>query len=196
MRKTRAAALISGRGSNLRALLAACRSPSFPVEIALVISNRPEAPGLEFARAEGVEAMTIDHTLFGKGAAGRQAFEGALDKALRSANVELVALAGFMRLLEPGFVNAWSGRLINIHPSLLPAYKGLDTHQRMIDDGARFAGCTVHYVVAEMDAGPIIGQAALMIAPGEDAQSLAARTLALEHRLYPECLKRAALALA
>ena len=195
MRKTRAAALISGRGSNLRALLSACGSPSFPVEIALVISNRPDAPGLEFARAAGVEARAIDHTEFGKGAAGRRAFEHALDAALRGADIELVALAGFMRLLGADFVNAWSGRLINIHPSLLPAYKGLNVHQRMIDDGARFAGCTVHYVEADMDAGPIIAQAALMIAPGDDAATLAARTLALEHRLYPECLKRAALAL-
>jgi phosphoribosylglycinamide formyltransferase-1 len=179
----------------MRALLDACRAPSFPVEIALVISNRPDAAGLEFARDEGVEARIIDHTTFGKGVAGRRAFEHALDQALRSANIELVALGGFMRLLGADFVDAWRGRLINIHPSLLPDYKGLDVHQRMIDDGARFAGCTVHYVEAEMDAGPIIGQAALMIAPGEDAATLAARTLALEHRLYPECLKRAALAL-
>jgi len=195
MHRARTAVLISGRGSNMEALLRAARAPDYPARIALVISNRPEAAGLAIADAEGVETLVIDHSAFGKGEPGRRRFEAALDAALRARHIELVALAGFMRLLGADIVNAWAGRMVNIHPSLLPDYKGVNVHERMIADGVRFAGCTVHYVAPEMDSGAIIGQAALMTAKEDTPEALARRTLALEHRLYPECLAKAALAL-
>jgi phosphoribosylglycinamide formyltransferase-1 len=180
--------LISGRGSNLEALIAACAKPDFPAEIALVISNVPGAGGLGFAERAKIPALTLDHKAF----AGREAFEAKLTEALESAGVELVCLAGFMRLLTPSFVDRWKGRLINIHPSLLPVYPGLDTHARALADGAKEAGCTVHHVVAEMDAGPIIIQARVPILPGDDAERLAARVLKEEHRIYPEAVRRIA----
>jgi phosphoribosylglycinamide formyltransferase-1 len=183
--RLRCAVLISGRGSNLEALIAACAKPGFPAEIVLVVSNVPGAGGLAHAERAKIPALTIDHKTF----SGREAFEAALTAALEQARVELVCLAGFMRLLTPSFVERWQGRLINIHPSLLPAYPGLDTHARAIADGAREAGCTVHRVVAEMDAGPIIIQARVPILPGDDAHTLAARVLKEEHRIYPEAVR-------
>ena len=185
MARLRCAVLISGRGSNLESLIAACAKPDFPAEIVLVISNVPGAGGLAHATRAKIPAITIDHKAF----PGREAFEARLTEALAGAGVELVCLAGFMRLLTPSFVARWQGRLINIHPSLLPAYPGLDTHARAIADGAKEAGCTVHHVVAEMDAGPIIIQARVPILAGDDADALAARVLKEEHRIYPEAVR-------
>lgn len=193
MARLKVGVLISGRGSNLQALLDAVAATDFPAEIALVISNVPGAAGLDRARAAGVPVVTIDHKKFGKGLEGKEAFEAALHRALEGAAVELVCLAGFMRLLSPAFVARWQGRLINIHPSLLPAFKGLDVHAAMLRAGVKIAGCTVHYVSAEMDAGPIIGQAAVPVLPEDTPETLAARILAEEHRLYPECVRRIAL---
>lgn len=173
--------LISGRGSNLQSLIDATLDPTFPAEIALVLSNKAEAFGLERARQAGIATAVIRH----KDYDGREAFDSAIDSALRHAGVELVCLAGFMRLLTPGFVAAWHDRMINIHPSLLPAFKGLDTHERVLAAGVRFTGCTVHYVRAEMDDGPIIVQAAVPVAPGDTPERLGARVLQAEHRCYP-----------
>ena len=173
--------LISGRGSNLAALIAACHAPEYPAEIAVVISNRPGAPGLQFASDAGIPTQVIDHKKF----ASRAAFDSALDNTLRAAGVDLVCNAGFMRLLTPDFVEAWRDRQLNIHPSLLPAFRGLDTHERAIAAGVRISGCTVHFVRAEMDEGPIVAQAAVPVLPGDDAEALAARVLRAEHRLYP-----------
>lgn len=174
--------LISGRGSNLQALLDAAADPAFPAQVALVLSNRADAYGLERAAKAGVESAVIDHKPF-KG--DRPAFEAAMDARLRQSGVELVCLAGFMRLLSPWFVNQWRDRMINIHPSLLPSFKGLDTHQRVLDAGGRLHGCTVHYVRAEMDDGPIIAQAAVPVLDGDDADALAHRVLTQEHAIYP-----------
>jgi formyltetrahydrofolate-dependent phosphoribosylglycinamide formyltransferase len=187
--RKRVAALVSGRGSNLQALLAA-KQDSY--EIALVISNRPDAGGLEIARGAGVEALIVDHKDYGK---DREAFERTMDAALRERNIEIVALAGFMRVLTPFFVSAWAGRLLNIHPSLLPKYPGVDTHARVLAANESMHGCTVHLVVDKVDAGEILGQARLAILPGDTPETLAARVLELEHALYPPCLARLALAL-
>ncbi len=173
--------LISGRGSNLAALIAACEAPDYPAEIAIVISNRPAAPGLQFAESAGIPTQVIDH----KGFTSRAEFDRALDDALRTAGVDLICNAGFMRLLTPDFVEAWRDRQLNIHPSLLPAFRGLDTHERAIAAGVRISGCTVHFVRAEMDEGPIVAQAAVPVLPGDDPEALAARVLHAEHRLYP-----------
>lgn len=181
MAKLRVAVLISGRGSNLRALIDAARDPSWPAEVALAVSNVPDAPGLAHAAAAGVETAVLDH----RGYASREAFEGDLDARLREAGVGLVCLAGFMRLLGAGFVDRWSLRLVNIHPSLLPSYKGLRCHERALADGVRVSGCTVHFVSAEMDSGPIIAQAAVPVRDGDDPETLAERVLAAEHRCYP-----------
>lgn len=186
MAKTlRVGVLISGRGSNLQSLLAACAAPGFPAGIVTVLANRPGAGGLDHARAAGVAASVIDH----KGFAGREAFEAAVTAALEEAGVELVCLAGFMRVVTPGFVRRWQGRMINIHPSLLPLFPGLDTHARALAAGVKLHGCTVHYVSEEVDGGPIIGQAAVPVLPGDDEEALAARVLRAEHRLYPACLR-------
>jgi formyltetrahydrofolate-dependent phosphoribosylglycinamide formyltransferase len=182
--KKRVAVLISGRGSNLQALLDARQDV---YEIVLVISNVPNVEGLERARAAGVEALTIDHKPFGK---DREAFEHAVDAALRARAIEVVALAGFMRVLTPFFVRAWAGRLVNIHPSLLPKYPGTNTHARALEARDSEHGATVHLVVEEVDAGEIIGQATMPITAGDTADSLAQRVLALEHALYPESLAR------
>lgn len=179
------AVLISGRGSNLQALLDAARDPAFPARIVRVISNVPDAAGLKRAEAAGVATSVIDHRAY----KGRPAFEAALDHTLREDGVELVCLAGFMRLLTADFVNAWHDRLINIHPSLLPAFPGLDTHARALAAGVRFTGCTVHFVRPVMDEGPIIVQAAVPVLPGDDEASLAARVLAAEHKAYPLALR-------
>ncbi len=189
MTKKRVAVLISGRGSNLASLIDAAAAPAYPAEIALVISNRPEAPGLERAARAGIKTLTIDHRSFGKGEAARADFDAAIEQALYDAEIDLVCLAGFMRLLTPGLVSRWSGKILNIHPSLLPAFKGLDAHEQAIAAGVKIAGCTVHFVSPEMDSGPIIGQAAVPVLSGDDAERLAARVLAEEHRLYPACLK-------
>jgi phosphoribosylglycinamide formyltransferase-1 len=181
----RVGVLISGRGSNMQALLAACAAPDFPAEIVTVIANRPDAGGLDHARTAGITAQTINHTAF----AGREPFEAALTEALEQAGVELLCLAGFMRVVTPGFVRHWQGRMINIHPSLLPLFPGLDTHARALAAGMKLHGCSVHFVSEEVDGGAIIGQAAVPVLPGDDAGSLAARVLRAEHRLYPACLR-------
>ena len=182
--KPRTAILISGRGSNMTSLVEAARAPNYPAEIVIVISNRPEAPGLAFAKAQGIATAAIDHKAF----KSREAFEAELQKALLAAKVELVALAGFMRLMTPAFVASWQNRMINIHPSLLPSFKGLHTHERAIEAGVRIAGCTIHYVSAGMDEGPIIAQAAVPVLSGDTAETLGARVLAAEHRAYPAAL--------
>ena len=181
MERLRVGVLISGRGSNLHALLQAAQRPSWPAEIALVVSNAPSAAGLAYAVEAGVRTAVVDHRVF----PGREEFEEALHAELTRANVELVCLAGFMRLLTRGFVDRWQDRLINIHPSLLPSYKGLRTHERVLADGVRITGCTVHFVRPEMDSGPIIVQAAVPVLDGDDSERLAARVLAAEHRCYP-----------
>ena len=185
MKRLRLGILISGRGSNLQALIAAAAAPDYPAEIALVLSNRPDAAGLGRATAAGLATAVVDHKRFGE----RAAFDAEIDRALRTHRVELVCLAGFMRLLTPGFVAAWSDRMINIHPSLLPAFKGLHTHARALAAGVRFAGCTVHFVRPEMDEGPIIVQAAVPVLAGDDEASLAARVLEAEHRCYPQAVR-------
>jgi len=183
--RRRTAVLISGRGSNMQALVEASRAPDFPAEIALVLSNRANAAGLAWAAEHGIETNAIDH----KGFADRAAFDQRVGEVLRDADIEIVALAGFMRLMTAEFVESWRGRMINIHPSLLPAFKGLDTHARALEAGVKITGCTVHFVTAEMDAGPIIAQAAVPVLAGDDPDRLAARILKAEHRLYPAALK-------
>ena len=183
-RKTRVAVLISGRGSNMVALLEAAQNPAFPAEIVLVVSNRPEAAGLARAAAAGIATRTIDHTAF----ADRAGFDAALDAALRGADIDLVCLAGFMRILTPAFVASWAGRMLNIHPSLLPLFKGTHTHRQALDAGVRLHGCTVHFVVPELDAGPIVAQAAIPVRQDDDPDSLADRVIVQERRLYPVVL--------
>ncbi len=185
MARLKVAVLISGRGSNLQALLAACAQPEFPASISLVISNRGDAAGLQRAAAAGIPTEVIPHRDY----QNREQFDAALTAALEAKGVDLVCLAGFMRLLTPGFVDHWRDRLINIHPSLLPAFPGLDTHQRALAQGVRFAGCTVHFVRAEMDNGPIIAQAVVPVLPRDDAEKLAARVLEAEHKAYPLALR-------
>jgi phosphoribosylglycinamide formyltransferase-1 len=183
--RKRVAVLISGRGSNMAALIEAAKQPAYPAEIALVLSNRPGAAGLARAMQEGIATAVIDHTAFGK---DREAFERALQQALEAHRIDLVCLAGFMRLLTPWFVGRWRGRIINIHPALLPAFKGLDTHARALAAGATLHGATVHFVAPEMDSGPVIVQESLRILPSDTAETLAARVLELEHRIYPRAL--------
>ena len=183
--KSRVGVLISGGGSNMAALIAAAQDPAYPAEIACVISNNPDAGGLAKARAAGVEAIAIDHRPFGK---DREAHERAVDAELRARNVEWVALAGYMRLLTPWLVGRWAGRMLNIHPSLLPLYPGLHTHRRAIEAGDAEAGCTVHLVTNDLDGGPILGQARVPVRDDDTPSSLADRVLAAEHRLYPGVL--------
>ena len=183
--RTKVGVLISGRGSNMLSLVRAAKAEDYPAQLALVLSNKPEAGGLAAAQAEGVGALAIDGRIFGK---DREAHERAMDAALRAAGVEVVCLAGYMRLLTPWFVDAWSGRMLNIHPSLLPEFKGLDTHARALEAGVTEAGCTVHIVTAELDAGPILGQARVPVLAGDTEATLAARVLEAEHILYPACL--------
>jgi phosphoribosylglycinamide formyltransferase 1 len=188
MLRTRTAVLISGGGSNMAALIAAARDRDYPADIALVISNKADAGGLGKAQAAGVPAEIIDHKPFGK---DRAAFDAALQACLLRHDIGFVALAGFMRILTPGFVAAWEGRMINIHPSLLPAYKGLDTHARAIAAGETEAGCTAHWVTADLDAGAAILQARVPILAGDTPDLLAARVLVEEHRIYPLALAAA-----
>jgi phosphoribosylglycinamide formyltransferase-1 len=180
-RRTRTAVLISGRGSNLAALIHACASPDAAGEIALVISNRPDAAGLERARAAGIAAEIVDHRRFRT----REEFERFMSDRLDSHEARLVCLAGFMRVLSPWFTERWRDRLLNIHPSLLPAFPGLDTHRRALAAGVRFSGCTVHFVRAEVDAGPIVVQGVVPVHPDDTPEALAARVLEAEHRCYP-----------
>lgn len=184
MRKARSAVLISGRGSNMMALVQAARDPAYPAEIACVVSNRADAPGLDFAATHGIPAKVIDHKAYGT----REDFEAALDGYLRSIGVEIIALAGFMRVLTAGFIAGWEGRMINIHPSLLPAHKGLHTHERALAEGAAVHGCSVHLVTPELDGGPVLMQAEVPVLPGDTPESLAARVLIEEHKLYPRAL--------
>ncbi len=179
--KRRVGVLISGRGSNLAALTRAAQARDYPAEIALVISNRADATGLCYA----ANPRVIEHRPFGQ---DRAAHEAAIDAALRETGIEIVCLAGYMRLLTPLLVRCWAGRMLNIHPSLLPAFPGLDTHRRALAAGAKIHGCTVHYVTETTDEGPIIAQAAVPVLPGDDEETLAARVLAEEHRLYPLAL--------
>ena len=182
--KRRVGILISGRGSNMMALIEAARAPHFPADVVVVISNRPAAPGLALARAAQVKTLAIDHRQF----ASREAFDAAIDAALASEGVELVCQAGFMRIQGAPFARRWLGRQLNIHPSLLPCFKGLEAHKQALQAGVRISGCTVHFVTPELDAGPIIAQAAVPVLASDTPDTLAARILPVEHRLYPFAL--------
>jgi phosphoribosylglycinamide formyltransferase 1 len=188
MKRKRVGILISGRGSNMRSLVEAARDPNYPAEIVCVVSNIADAGGLEYARAQGIATNVINHKLYGR----REDFDAALNAYLKSQKLDLVACAGFMRLMTPVVTAQWEGRMINIHPSLLPAYKGLHTHERVIADGGTAHGCTVHFVTAELDDGPIIAQAFVPVLPGDTPDALASRVLMEEHRLYPEALAKVA----
>ena len=185
MTRVRTAILISGRGTNLAALINAARDPSFPAEIVLVFSNVEGAEGLKRAEATGIATRALSHKAF----ASREAFDDAVDAVLREANVSLICEAGFMRIHSEPFVRRWQGRILNIHPSLLPAFKGTKVHQQALDAGVRVSGCTVHFLVPELDSGPIVAQAAVPVLTGDTVETLAARILEAEHKLYPEALK-------
>jgi len=184
--KKRVAVLISGRGSNMTALIEAAQAKDYPAEIALVVSNRPDAAGLARAREAAIATAVIDHQPFGK---DREAFERALDDELRQHRIDIVCLAGFMRLLTAWFIGRWRGRILNIHPALLPEFKGLDTHRRALEAGVKRHGATVHFVVEATDAGPIISQQSVPVLQGDTEAMLAARVLEIEHRIYPEALR-------
>ncbi|MDI2090050.1 phosphoribosylglycinamide formyltransferase [Commensalibacter sp. TBRC 16381] len=184
--KERVAILISGRGSNMDALIAACQKPSFPASIELVISNNPDALGLDSARKAGISTQVIDHHSFGK---DRQAHERQIDAALQAHNISTICLAGYMRILTPFLINNWKGRILNIHPSILPLFPGLNTHAKAIQAGMKVHGCTVHIVTEDMDQGPILGQAIVPILPFDTEHTLAQRLLKQEHILYPQVLK-------
>jgi phosphoribosylglycinamide formyltransferase-1 len=186
MARKRVAVLISGRGSNMAALIGAAKHESYPAEIVLVASNRPDAGGLDTAKAAGIATAVVDHTTYGK---DRTAFDGALQALLEQHRAELVCLAGFMRLLTADFVARWQERMLNIHPALLPSFKGLDTHARALATGVKLHGATVHFVVPEMDSGPIIAQGAVAVHDHDDEKTLSKRVLAVEHRIYPLALK-------
>jgi len=185
MRKVRTAVLISGRGSNMVSLVKASKQKTYPADIALVVSNTSDAPGLSKARTLGVMAMAIDHKNFST----RKAFDVALDSVMQQAGIELICCAGFMRILTPWFTTKWQGRLLNIHPSLLPKYKGLNTHQRALDAGDKDHGCTVHYVTSELDSGQPILQRRMKVLETDTADTLAQRLLPIELEAYPEALK-------
>lgn len=184
MSKMKTAVLISGNGSNLQAIIDAAREPSYPADICLVISNKPDAYGLERAKKAGIKAVVVNHKDFDS----RDAFEAEMTRIMEAEGIELVVLAGFMRILNDTFVGHWSHKLINIHPSLLPAFKGTNVYERMINEGVKIAGCTVHFVVPEMDSGPIIAQAEVPVLDGDTADSLSKRILVEEHTLYPRAL--------
>ena len=183
--KKRVGIIISGRGSNMHALINACKTPDFPAEIGLVISNRPKAKGLEIAKEEGIPTRVIDHKAFET----REAFDHVLDEALTEAKIDIICSAGFMRILTDNFVEKWKDKQLNIHPSLLPSFKGLNIHQRVLDSGVTITGCTVHFLRNETDNGPIIAQAAVPVLPKDTPETLAARVLKAEHKLYPYALK-------
>jgi phosphoribosylglycinamide formyltransferase-1 len=184
--KKRVAVLISGRGSNMMALIEAAKAQDYPAQIVLVVSNRPDAFGLRRAQKAGVATIIVDHQKFGE---DREAFERALDAELEAHRIEIVCLAGFMRLLTPWFVTHWSGRMLNIHPALLPQFKGLDTHRRALEAGVKRHGATVHFVSVEMDSGPIIAQDSVPVMQGDSEETLAKRVLEIEHRIYPQALR-------
>jgi len=186
MQRRRVAVLISGRGSNMAALIEAAKDRDFPAEIVLVLSNRPDAGGLATAQANGIATAVVDHKTYGR---DRAAFEQALQTELVKHRIELICLAGFMRILTPWLVGQWQERMLNIHPALLPSFKGLDTHQRALDSGVKLHGATVHFVVPEMDSGPIIAQGAVAVRDDDTEATLAARVIAVEHRLYPLALR-------
>jgi phosphoribosylglycinamide formyltransferase-1 len=186
VRKKRVAILISGRGSNMTALIEAAKADDYPAAIVLVVSNRPDAFGLSRAREAGIETAIIDHREFGE---DRAAFERALDARLRQHRIDLVCLAGFMRLFTPAFVRLWNGHMLNIHPALLPQFKGLHTHRRALEAGVKRHGATVHFVVPEMDSGPIVAQEAVPILDGDTEETLAHRVLEAERRIYPQALR-------
>nr|WP_255679649.1 phosphoribosylglycinamide formyltransferase [Methylocystis sp. WRRC1] len=181
----RTAVLISGRGTNMDALILAARAQDYPAEIALVLSNRPDAPGLAKAKAAGIAVAAVDHKIY----AGREEFERSLQVVLQTYRIDFICLAGFMRLFTPWFINQWRGRMLNIHPALLPSYRGLHTHERALADGVKIHGCTVHFVVPEMDEGPIVAQAAVPVLDGDTAETLGARVLSQEHVIYPLALR-------
>jgi phosphoribosylglycinamide formyltransferase-1 len=185
MSRKRVAVLISGRGSNMSALIEAAKAPDYPAEIVGVLSNRAAAPGLATAAAEGIATASLAQSKF----PSREMFEDVMTQTLESWGVDIVCLAGFMRILGDDFVNHWAGRMINIHPSLLPLYKGLNTHERALADGARTHGCTVHFVTPGLDEGAAILQAEVPVLPGDTPETLAARVLVEEHRIYPEALR-------
>ena len=189
MTKKRVAVLISGRGSNMMALIEAAKAKDYPAQIVLVLSNLPDAVGLARARDANIATVVIDHRPFGE---DREAFERALDDELRRHRADLVCLAGFMRLLTPWFIGRWRGRLLNIHPALLPQFKGLHTHRRALEAGVELHGATVHFVVEETDSGPVIAQQSVPVRQGDNEETLAARVLQVEHRLYPEALRMVA----
>lgn len=186
MARKRVAILISGRGSNMAALITAAKDPAYPAEITLVLSNVPGAGGLETATSAGIATEVVDHRLFGK---DRAAFERVLQGVLEKHEIEIVCLAGFMRILTADFVGKWQGRMLNIHPALLPQFKGLDTHRRALEAKVKEHGATVHLVVPEMDSGPIILQEAVEVRPDDTEATLAARVLTVEHRIYPQALR-------
>jgi len=186
MSRKRVAVLISGRGSNMAALIEAAKTKDYPAEIALVVSNRPEAGGLLVARAAGIATETVDHTKF---SGDRNRFEHEIQSILEKYRIEIICLAGFMRLLTADFLERWQWRILNIHPALLPDFKGLDTHKRVIDAGVKIHGATVHFVVPQLDSGPVIAQGAINVRPGDSEEALAVRVLKVEHRIYPLALK-------
>jgi phosphoribosylglycinamide formyltransferase 1 len=183
--RKRAAVLVSGRGANMTALIAAAKRADYPAEIALVLSNRPDAAALGRARDSGIPTAVVDHTLYGK---DREAFERAVEAVLENHRIELICLAGFMRLFTPWLVTRWTGRMLNIHPALLPAFRGLHTHERALEAGVKIHGATVHFVVPEVDSGPIVAQAAVPVLDRDTPETLAERVLAVELRLYPLAL--------
>ena len=185
MSRRRVAILISGRGSNMLSLIESANAPGFPAEIALVLSNRPDAEGLGRAKDAGIATLAVDHKTY----SSRESFAQALDAALVAHDIAFICLAGFMRVLTDWFVERWAGRMINIHPSLLPLFRGTHTHRRALDEGVLVHGCTVHFVVPELDAGPIIAQAVVPVVPGDTEESLAGRVIVQEHRLYPQALQ-------
>jgi phosphoribosylglycinamide formyltransferase 1 len=179
------AILISGRGSNMLSLIEACEKPDFPARIALVLSNRPEAGGLQIATQHSIKTIALNHKEY----ASRQEFDEAVHKAIKTTDAEIICLAGYMRLVTPWFVNQWEGRILNIHPSLLPDFKGANAHRDVLAAGVTKSGCTVHMVTAEMDSGRILGQAEVPVLPDDTEETLAARVLEQEHILYPKCLR-------
>lgn len=188
--RKRVAILISGRGSNMRALIEAARAPDYPAEIVLVVSSMPNAEGLKFAGAAGIPTAVVDKARFGRGETDREAYDAELDTVLKRARAEFLCLAGFMRILSPGFVREWQGRIVNIHPSLLPAFPGLRPQAQALAAKVTVSGCTVHHVVPELDSGPTIAQAEVPVLPNDTVESLSNRILEAEHRLYPAALKK------
>ena len=188
--RKRVAILISGRGSNMRALIEAARAPDYPAEIVLVVSSTPNAEGLKFAGAAGIPTAVVDKARFGRGETDREAYDAELDTVLKRARAEFLCLAGFMRILSPGFVREWQGRIVNIHPSLLPAFPGLRPQAQALAAKVTVSGCTVHHVVPELDSGPTIAQAEVPVLPNDTVESLSNRILEAEHRLYPAALKK------